>query len=114
MIRVLPKCWEFDDRKLFRQAYVLAGMLATIASLFATSYYGNMDFGSGIMFGLKVVMIAAVGGTSSPIKAAVGGAMLGFAETIWSAFGPIMWRDAAMFSGLVLILVLTRRNNAIP
>ena len=103
-----------DDRKLFQQAYVLAAMLAAIASLFATSYYGNMDFGSGIMFGLKVVMIAAVGGTSSPVKAAMGGVILGFAETIWSAFGPIMWRDAVMFSGLVLILVLTRRENAIP
>ena len=89
-------------------------MLAAIASLFATSYYGNMDFGSGIMFGLKVVMIAAVGGTSSPLKAAFGGVILGFAETIWSAFEPIMWRDAVMFTGLVLILVFTQRETAIP
>lgn len=103
-----------DDRRLFLQAYVLAGMLAAVASLFATTYYGNMDFGSGIMFGLKVVMIAAVGGTSSPIKSAIGGAVLGFSETIWSAFGPIMWRDAVMFSGLVLILVLTRRQSEVP
>ena len=103
-----------DDRTLFRQAYVLAGMLTAIASLFATTYYGNMDFGSGIMFGLKVVMIAAVGGTSSPVRSAIGGAVLGFAETLWSAFGSMMWRDAVMFSGLVLILVLTRRQTDSP
>ncbi len=103
-----------DTKRLYVEAYVAAAMLAAFASLFATTYYGNMDFGSGIMFGLKVVMIAAVGGTTSPARAAAGGAILGFAETMWGAFGPLMWRDAVMFSGLVLVLVLTRRETHIP
>jgi branched-chain amino acid transport system permease protein len=103
-----------DARLVFGQAYWLAGMLAALASLGSTSYYGSMDFGSGLLFGLKVIMIAAMGVTSSPLKSACGGAALGFAETLWSAFAPILWRDVAMFTGLVLVLVLTRPTPENP
>ncbi len=79
-----------------------------------TAYYGTMDFGAGLMFGLKVVMLGALGGYASPLKSAAGGAILGFAETLWTAFGPLALRDIVMFSALVYILVMTRREQLAP
>jgi len=66
------------------------------------------------MFGLKVLMVAAVGGYSDPLKSAGGAAGLGVAETMWSAYGPYLWRDLVVFSLLVLLLVLSRRERVIP
>lgn len=36
--------------------------MATLCGILSTAYYGTMDFGAGLMFGLKVLMVAAVGG----------------------------------------------------
>lgn len=97
-----------DSRAVFIQAYVAAALIASFAGLLMTAYYGTMDFGAGLMFGLKVVMLGAVGGYASPLKSAAGGAILGFSETMWSAFGPLALRDIVIFSALVYFLVLTR------
>lgn len=99
---------------IFVLAYVMAALFASASGIIATTYYGNMDFGSGIMFGLKVLLIAAVGGYGEPLKSASGAAVLGFAETLWGAYAPFLWRDLAVFSLLVLVLVMSRRERVIP
>ncbi|CAN7231707.1 branched-chain amino acid ABC transporter permease [Rhizobium sp. LjRoot258] len=106
-------CGTSADR-VFLIAYASAGLIATACGILATFYYGTMDFGAGLMFGLKVLMVAAVGGYSDPLKSAAGAAGLGVAETMWSAYGPYLWRDFVVFSLLVLLLVLSRRERAIP
>jgi branched-chain amino acid transport system permease protein len=103
-----------DSRAVFLQAYAGAALIAAFAGLLMTSYYGTMDFGAGLMFGLKVVMLGALGGYASPLRSAAGGAALGFAETLWTAFGPLALRDIVMFSVLIYILVLTRREQPAP
>ncbi|MBB3539580.1 MULTISPECIES: branched-chain amino acid ABC transporter permease [unclassified Rhizobium] len=106
-------CGTSADR-VFLVAYAAAGLIATVCGILATFYYGTMDFGAGLMFGLKVLMVAAVGGYSDPLKSAGGAAGLGVAETMWSAYGPYLWRDLVVFSLLVLLLVLSRRERVIP
>lgn len=103
-----------DAPKVFVVAYVAATMIAATTGMIATNYYGNMDFGSGIMFGLKVLLIAAVGGYGQPLRSATGAAALGVVETLWGAYAPYVWKDLAVFSGLVLVLVLSRRERIIP
>ncbi len=103
-----------DAPKVFILAYVAATLIAAVTGMIATNYYGNMDFGSGIMFGLKVLLIAAVGGYGQPLRSALGAAALGMAETLWGAYAPYVWKDLAVFSGLVLVLVLSRRERVIP
>ncbi|MBB4065532.1 branched-chain amino acid ABC transporter permease [Gellertiella hungarica] len=100
--------------KVFVVAYVASTMVAAATGMIATNYYGNMDFGSGIMFGLKVLLIAAVGGYGEPLKSAGGAAALGLAETLWGAYAPFVWRDLAVFSLLVFVLVISRRERVIP
>ena len=99
---------------VFLVAYAAAVLMATLCGILSTAYYGTMDFGAGLMFGLKVLMVAAVGGYSDPLKSAGGAAGLGLAETLWTAYGPFLWRDLVVFSLLVLLLVLSRRERVIP
>ncbi len=103
-----------DGSRVFIAAYALSALLASIAGILATSYYGTMDFGAGIVFGVKVLFIAAIGGQTAPLLAALGAAVMGFSETLWSAYGPMLWRDFAIFSFLVLLLVLTRKEQFQP
>lgn len=100
--------------RVFLVAYGAATAAATFCGILATSYYGTMDFGAGLMFGLKVLIIAAVGGYSDPLKSAGGAAALGLFETLWGAYGSLLWRDLVIFSVLVLLLVLSRRERVIP
>lgn len=103
-----------NSRGVFIGAYVVATIIAGLSGIIATNYYGNMDFGSGLMFGLKVLLIAAVGGYGEPWKSAGGAAALGVGETLWGAYAPFLWRDLAVFSMLVLVLVISRRERVIP
>ncbi|MBL0371256.1 branched-chain amino acid ABC transporter permease [Rhizobium sp. KVB221] len=100
------------DATLVGAALVTATFSAT-SGILATAYYGSMDFGSGLMFGLKVVMIAAIGDQSSPAKSALGAALFGVVETFWGAYVGYIWRDLAMFSMLVLLAVLLRQERRI-
>lgn len=103
-----------DTDRVFVVALLAAAAFAACAGLSATVLYGTMDFGAGLMFGLKVVLIAAVGGYFRPLHSAIGAAGVGLAETLWSAFGPMIWRDAVIIAILVFLLVLSRRERVIP
>ncbi|WP_377295587.1 branched-chain amino acid ABC transporter permease [Rhizobium sp. SGZ-381] len=92
-------------------AYGLAALFAALCGLLATAHYGTMDFGAGLAFGLKVVLIAAVGGHSQPLRSAAGAALFGLCETLWSGYGPALWRDAAMLAALATLLVISRRER---
>ncbi|WP_414900929.1 branched-chain amino acid ABC transporter permease [Rhizobium cremeum] len=103
-----------DADGVFVLSYVSAASIAAICGILATSYYGSMDFASGLLFGLKIVLIAAVGGYSVPLKSALGAALVGLAETLWGGYAPLLWRDAAIISALVLLLVASRRERPLP
>jgi branched-chain amino acid transport system permease protein len=94
-------------------AALATAAFSAVAGLMATAYYGSMDFGSGLMFGLKVVMIAAIGDQSSPPKSALGAAIFGVVETLWGAYMSYIWRDFAMFSMLVILAVVMRQERRI-
>lgn len=103
-----------DGARVFLEAFALAAFIACIAGILASGYYGNMDFGAGLNFGVKILFIAAIGGYATPVLSALGGAALGTAETLWSAYGDFLWRDPVIYSALVLLLVIFRRERAIP
>ncbi|WEX78509.1 branched-chain amino acid ABC transporter permease [Sinorhizobium numidicum] len=103
-----------DPATVYIVAYGVASLIATFCGVLAASYYGNMDFGTGLTFGVKVLFIAAIGGQTAPLFAALGAAGIGLLETLWGAYGPILWRDFAIFGFLVIVLVVTRREKFIP
>ncbi len=103
-----------DADRIFVLSLIAAAAMAALGGLSATVLYGTMDFGAGLMFGLKVVLVAAVGGYSRPLHSASGAAVIAFAEALWSAYGPMIWRDAVVISALVGLLVVSRRERIIP
>ncbi|MDR7027040.1 branched-chain amino acid ABC transporter permease [Rhizobium rosettiformans] len=100
--------------KVFVLSLTAAASVAAAGGLSATVLYGTMDFGAGLMLGLKVVLIAAVGGYSRPLHSALGAAAIAFAEQLWGAYGPMIWRDAVIISALIWLLVVSRRERIIP
>ena len=112
--RLAAELCGVDAGAVFLAAYVAAAAVASVTGILAAAYYGNMDFGAGLVFGVKVLFVAAIGGAGQPARSALGGAAMGLAETLWSAYGPILWRDPVVFAGLVLLLVLFRRERLVP
>jgi branched-chain amino acid transport system permease protein len=100
--------------RVFLLSYCAAGLVAAIAGVLATFYYGTMDFGAGLVFGLKVVLISAAGGYASPLICGLGAAAVGFAETFWVGYGPVAWRDAAVLALLVGWLIVMRSRVEAP
>lgn len=102
-----------DSASLYLSAYALAALFASLTGMLAVSYYGNMDFGAGLVFGVKVLFIAALGGAGNPLRSALGGAAIGLTETLWSAYGPFLWRDVVVIAALVLLLIIFRRERPV-
>ncbi|MGV3552362.1 branched-chain amino acid ABC transporter permease [Rhizobium sp.] len=102
-----------DPGRVIVFAGLTTAAFSAISGIMATAYYGSMDFGAGLMFGLKVVMIAAIGDQSSPARSAAGAALFGLAETFWGAYMPYVWRDLAMFSTLVVLAVVMRQERRV-
>ena len=95
-----------DVRRIFHLAVIFGGLIAALAGILAGLYYGNISFGTGLIFGLKILFVTAVGGYNSPPRAALGAVAFGMAETLWTGYFPVEWRDAAVFLALVAMLVL--------
>jgi branched-chain amino acid transport system permease protein len=95
-----------DGRAVFRRAMLFGGLAAALAGVLAALYYGNIGFGAGLVFGLKVLFVTAIGGYAAPSRAALGGVSFGIAESLWSGYFPVEWRDGWMLGFLVLLLVM--------
>ncbi|RWC46893.1 branched-chain amino acid ABC transporter permease [Mesorhizobium sp.] len=95
-----------DVRAVLRRAVLFGGLCAALAGVLAAFYYGNISFGTGLVYGLKILFVTAVGGYLSPLRAALGAAAFGMAESLWAGYFPLEWRDGWMYLFLVAMLVL--------
>ncbi|WP_109577569.1 branched-chain amino acid ABC transporter permease [Aminobacter sp. AP02] len=108
------KLCGIDTARVFHRALLIGGLCAGLAGVLAASYYGNLGFGSGLVYGLKILFVTAVGGYYAPGRAALGAAGFGFAEALWAGYFPIEWRDAWMYALLAAMLVLTGDRKDAP
>jgi branched-chain amino acid transport system permease protein len=92
-------------------AIVSGGGLACLAGMLAVLYFGNMSFGSGLVYGLKLLFITAAGGFSNPLRAAGCAFLFGEAEALWDGYLPIIWREPVFYSVLALLLCLRTENR---
>ncbi len=86
-----------------------SAILALLGGLLAVLYFGNMSFGAGLTYGLKVLFIAAAGGFSTPRMAAIAAFGFGEAEALWDGYLPIIWREAFFYSALSVMLIVKGR-----
>jgi branched-chain amino acid transport system permease protein len=85
--------------------FVMGAVLAAVAGLMATLYYGVIDFFIGFLAGIKAFTAAVLGGIGSIPGAMLGGLLLGLVEAFWSGYFSIEYKDVAAFSILILVLI---------
>lgn len=95
-----------DPGRVLVATFALSGMLAGLAGVIMTVHYGGTGFALGTVIGLKALVAAVLGGIGSLGGAVAGGLAIGLGETLWSAYLPIEWRDAAVLSLLAVVLIL--------
>ncbi|MEH7254994.1 branched-chain amino acid ABC transporter permease [Neobacillus niacini] len=85
--------------------FAIGSALAGAAGVIFGVYYTKIEPLMGIIPGLKAFVAAVLGGIGIIPGAMVGGLILGVVESIVSALGFSLWRDAAAFVILILILI---------
>ena len=85
--------------------FAIGSALAGAAGVIFGVYYTKIEPLMGIIPGLKAFVAAVLGGIGIIPGAMVGGLILGVVESVVSALGFSLWRDAAAFIILILILI---------
>jgi len=93
--------------------FAIGGLLAGAAGVLYSLLFNRVDFGMGILPGIKAFTAAVLGGIGSVTGAVVGGILIGILENVGPSlllFGlgvpsPNQLRDVVAFSVLVLVLI---------
>ena len=74
--------------------FIMGASLAAVAGTLYLMYYGVVVFSDGFVPGVKAFTAAVLGGL-----------MIGFIESMWSAYFSIDYKDVAAFSILAIVLI---------
>ena len=92
--------------KTISYTFALGSALAGAAGVLVGIYYNSIDPLMGIIPGLKAFIAAVIGGIGIIPGAVFGGLFLGMTETVVSAYGGSVFRDAVAFTVLIIILLV--------
>lgn len=92
--------------KTISTTFAIGSALAGAGGVLVGIYYNSIDPLMGSMPGLKAFVAAVFGGIGSIPGAMIGGLSIGMLETLVSGYGNSMYRDAAVFLFLIIILIL--------
>ena len=85
--------------------FIMGAALAAVAGTLYLMYYGVVVFSDGFVPGVKAFTAAVLGGIGSIPGAVLGGLLIGFIESMWSAYFSIDYKDVAAFSILAIVLI---------
>jgi branched-chain amino acid transport system permease protein len=103
-LRMAALC-GIDTRTTLAVTLVIAAGYAAAGGAVIALYYGNVNFYMGTVLGLKALLVAVIGGLGSVPGALVGGLVLGFLESLWSAYFAANYRDVVVFGALIAMLI---------
>ncbi len=103
--RVMAALVGVDVDRTISLTFVFGAMLAAFAGTMVAFYYGVIDFFIGFLAGIKAFTAAVLGGIGSIPGAMLGGLLIGLIEAFWSGYFTIEYKDVAVFSILVLVLI---------
>ena len=86
--------------------FVLGSSLAGAAGVLVGIYYNSISPLMGVTPGLKAFVAAVFGGIGIIPGAMVGGYVIGIIETLVSAYGGSMFKDAVVYLILIIILIV--------
>ena len=88
------------------QSFGIAGALAGVTGWASAISYGGASFSIGMMIGFKAMFASVIGGFGTIRGAVIGACILAFLEVGWSTVFGTTYRDVAVFSIIVLCLIL--------
>jgi branched-chain amino acid transport system permease protein len=94
-----------DVDKTISITFIMGASLAAVAGTLFLMYYGVVVFSDGFVPGVKAFTAAVLGGIGSIPGAVLGGLLIGFIESMWSAYFSIDYKDVAAFSILAIVLI---------
>lgn len=86
-------------------AWVLSALVAGLAGILVTPITG-VAFGMGLIFTLKGIAAAILGGMGSMVGAVIGGVIIGVVESMSAIFMSSGWQEAMPMLLLVLVLMI--------
>jgi branched-chain amino acid transport system permease protein len=103
--KIMSRLVGISVDKTISQTFIIAALLAAVAGVMVTLYYGVVDFYIGFLAGIKAFTAAVLGGIGSLPGAMLGGLLIGLIEAFWSAYFSIEYKDVAVFTVLLLVLI---------
>ncbi len=94
-----------DTNTTISLTFVTGAALAAVAGVMFLLYYGVIGFYIGFNAGIKAFTAAVLGGIGSLPGAVLGGLLIGLIEAFWSGYGPLAYKDAAVYSILAIVLM---------
>jgi branched-chain amino acid transport system permease protein len=86
-------------------AFVVGSMFAAVGGVLVANHVGQINFYFGFIAGIKAFTAAVLGGIGSIPGAALGGIVLGLAESFAAGYVASDYEDVIAFSLLVVILI---------
>lgn len=108
-----------DANRVIVAAFLMGAVLAAVAGLMVSAYYGIAHYYMGFMLGLKAFTAAVLGGIGNLGGAMLGGLLLGVIESLGAGYigdltGDVLGSNYQdVFAFFVLILVLTVRPSGL-
>lgn len=106
MDRDAAELMGIDINKTISYTFALGSALAGAAGVLVGAYYNSINPLMGVTPGLKAFVAAVIGGIGIIPGAMFGGLFLGMVETLVSAFGGSLYKDAASFAILIVVLLI--------
>jgi branched-chain amino acid transport system permease protein len=95
-----------DMNSTISYTFAIGSALAGAAGVLVGVYYNSINPLMGVGPGLKAFVAAVIGGIGIIPGAVFGGFFLGMTETLVSAFGGSLYKDAVAFTILILVLLV--------
>lgn len=92
--------------KTIALTFVIGSALAAVAGSLVGVYYATLAPTMGVSHGLKAFVAAVLGGIGLLPGAVLGGFLIGIIETLFIVLGYSLWREAVVYSILIVILVI--------
>lgn len=105
------KLMGINVNRIISYTFAIGSALAGAAGVLVGVYYNTINPLMGVVPGLKAFVAAVIGGIGIIPGAVFGGLFLGMTETIVSAYGGSIFKDAVAFT--ILIIVLLIRPNGL-
>ena len=103
---VMARLTGINVDRVISVTFVIGSVLAAIAGVLVGSYIGQINYFIGFMAGVKAFTAAVLGGIGNIPGAALGGLVLGLAESMAAGYISSAYEDVFAFGVLVLILIL--------